>query len=376
MAERNAKKTEVNIKDLVERLDGETLRDVAGLELKIQGWQWCDMEELADLVVKHMVEDPLKALRYDFAILPLELHETYDEMIAGNAVEVSDDDEFFDWYAEEFYLDLQETDGNGGKRYLCRMAEEVRAAIRANPDRYERMLELRDDLALYVNSAAVLYGHVTYKEVCELYDRWNDDGLVDEQMVEIVAEDELENEPEYFIYRGCICNIENDRGVDPDREVEIFLKERADKPRWYPESEDDFLNWCDETTHLESDSAKALDEFLKTHGFQNVKRRVDLMLEIVALHQIGERVGKIISSVSERCKIKTKIEGAEYLSLIGNFLNNIRLRTNNGWTPAELCANPAVAAPITPVVRTEPVVGRNAPCPCGSGKKYKKCCGK
>jgi len=22
------------------------------------------------------------------------------------------------------------------------------------------------------------------------------------------------------------------------------------------------------------------------------------------------------------------------------------------------------------------VIGRNAPCPCGSGKKYKKCCGK
>jgi hypothetical protein len=26
-------------------------------------------------------------------------------------------------------------------------------------------------------------------------------------------------------------------------------------------------------------------------------------------------------------------------------------------------------------VRSEPKVGRNAPCPCGSGKKYKKCCG-
>lgn len=25
--------------------------------------------------------------------------------------------------------------------------------------------------------------------------------------------------------------------------------------------------------------------------------------------------------------------------------------------------------------RTEPKVGRNDPCPCGSGKKYKKCCG-
>ena len=29
----------------------------------------------------------------------------------------------------------------------------------------------------------------------------------------------------------------------------------------------------------------------------------------------------------------------------------------------------------TPFVRTEPKVGRNDPCPCGSGKKYKKCCG-
>ncbi len=29
-----------------------------------------------------------------------------------------------------------------------------------------------------------------------------------------------------------------------------------------------------------------------------------------------------------------------------------------------------------PVKRSEEKIGRNAPCPCGSGKKYKKCCGK
>jgi len=29
----------------------------------------------------------------------------------------------------------------------------------------------------------------------------------------------------------------------------------------------------------------------------------------------------------------------------------------------------------TPKVREAPKVGRNEPCPCGSGKKYKKCCG-
>jgi SEC-C motif-containing protein len=29
----------------------------------------------------------------------------------------------------------------------------------------------------------------------------------------------------------------------------------------------------------------------------------------------------------------------------------------------------------TPVRRESPKVGRNDPCPCGSGKKFKKCCG-
>jgi curved DNA-binding protein CbpA len=30
---------------------------------------------------------------------------------------------------------------------------------------------------------------------------------------------------------------------------------------------------------------------------------------------------------------------------------------------------------LEPVRRTDPKIGRNDPCPCGSGKKYKKCCG-
>jgi hypothetical protein len=33
------------------------------------------------------------------------------------------------------------------------------------------------------------------------------------------------------------------------------------------------------------------------------------------------------------------------------------------------------ASSLSPIRRTAPRVGRNDPCPCGSGKKYKKCCG-
>lgn len=39
-----------------------------------------------------------------------------------------------------------------------------------------------------------------------------------------------------------------------------------------------------------------------------------------------------------------------------------------------LARREAYAPSSAPVCRTEPSVGRNDPCPCGSGKKFKKCC--
>jgi preprotein translocase subunit SecA len=37
---------------------------------------------------------------------------------------------------------------------------------------------------------------------------------------------------------------------------------------------------------------------------------------------------------------------------------------------------PAEDDPRQTVERPTPKTGRNEPCPCGSGKKYKKCCGR
>jgi preprotein translocase subunit SecA len=43
---------------------------------------------------------------------------------------------------------------------------------------------------------------------------------------------------------------------------------------------------------------------------------------------------------------------------------------------ARLPPPPADAEPVAPYVREQPKVGRNAPCPCGSGKKFKQCHGR
>jgi preprotein translocase subunit SecA len=42
---------------------------------------------------------------------------------------------------------------------------------------------------------------------------------------------------------------------------------------------------------------------------------------------------------------------------------------------ARMAGGGGEAAPVQQVVRSQEKVGRNDPCPCGSGKKYKKCHG-
>ena len=66
--------------------------------------------------------------------------------------------------------------------------------------------------------------------------------------------------------------------------------------------------------------------------------------------------------------------------------NNTRRWENNGYSPQELFEkngkpnlkplpdNPFVNNGDSETFVKENKVGRNDPCPCGSGKKYKKCC--
>ena len=49
---------------------------------------------------------------------------------------------------------------------------------------------------------------------------------------------------------------------------------------------------------------------------------------------------------------------------------------DQGVAPAGQALPRADAEPVTPYVREQPKVGRNEPCPCGSGKKFKQCHGR
>ncbi|MGM9539318.1 SEC-C metal-binding domain-containing protein, partial [Anaerovibrio sp.] len=68
-------------------------------------------------------------------------------------------------------------------------------------------------------------------------------------------------------------------------------------------------------------------------------------------------------------KMDNKPDTEELYQLIGAYNDSLPLWMLKGHTPAEAAGMPRPA-----VVREGRKIGRNEPCPCGSGKKYKNCC--
>jgi SWIM/SEC-C metal-binding protein len=74
-----------------------------------------------------------------------------------------------------------------------------------------------------------------------------------------------------------------------------------------------------------------------------------------------------------RVHVKTKKRMKEVASIFENrgwkYMIELQPDTPEDVSDLDILLNPAKT------VIAEKKVGRNAPCPCGSGKKYKKCCG-
>lgn len=75
--------------------------------------------------------------------------------------------------------------------------------------------------------------------------------------------------------------------------------------------------------------------------------------------------------------MKAKLEGLDSAEAAASLAIECALSMHEYWEPVRRALVPAGAGESGPVPfrHALPKVGRNAPCPCGSGKKYKRCCG-
>ncbi|MFB9327563.1 YecA family protein [Paenibacillus aurantiacus] len=131
---------------------------------------------------------------------------------------------------------------------------------------------------------------------------------------------------------------------------------------------------------------KAFAAFLEHHLGATEEDADEIAAEIVLSIQERQGLHDVVGSLQSHFQIDKMNVLEALVERVVELMNNTRQWTLKGHTPKEMSAmrsqvaNVMAAAParrpgtVVPF-RSETKVGRNDPCPCGSGKKAKKCCG-
>lgn len=133
---------------------------------------------------------------------------------------------------------------------------------------------------------------------------------------------------------------------------------------------DYFISLGEDLKSCWTPEVKALREILLENNIK--EENVDSLITELIFYIKNEIGTMSIVDLLEKRGVEFKDnseKSAKLISAVAAVYNSTPIWTLKGTTPLELEAR-------RQTVHVEKKVGRNDPCPCGSGKKYKKCCGR
>lgn len=132
-----------------------------------------------------------------------------------------------------------------------------------------------------------------------------------------------------------------------------------------------------EENYIESTPAyKALAQFFMRAYQRDVLTAANVVGEITILLQNGGQMKDVLQYTDTLGEV-AEAEEKELAALLMRFHNSLRLWILKGHTPEEIVSghlDPEEQEAKVSADRLKKKIGRNDPCPCGSGKKYKNCC--
>lgn len=172
------------------------------------------------------------------------------------------------------------------------------------------------------------------------------------------------------------------------------IRERHAKcPRYVPKREE-FLQYADDSYYEDTPAKQTMRDFLTEQcGLrgEDIDKWLDQIL--TGLHIATDLTPETllqdaVNSYAMRPDLFLRIRAhsQEFARCVGALYEHLRFVYTNGHTLAELrkmqdvtgieVEPPVDFSEYELVSERESKIGRNEPCPCGSGKKYKKCCGR
>lgn len=262
--------------------------------------------------------------------------------------------------------------------------EEPEKALRKETDDLYQMIALPEEtievVRKYFIAAARLYGAIPLTMLWDIYNSQNDP-IEAEQFIALATIFDLEDHhfaligPEDFDEHeepdaGNWYVAADDLLEDDADEFFELLEGQAGKPyKIFPKEE--LLKFTDEEYFPLTPQSLAMREYLRSHG--DLKWPDDSWVGIRTMILIDFSIHEVLSVLSgEGFEGKSLADIETFMGLYQELNNHTPKRINRGHTPEELYeimhGRKRSNKPLTPSL--------NGPCPCGSGKKYKRCCGK
>lgn len=123
---------------------------------------------------------------------------------------------------------------------------------------------------------------------------------------------------------------------------------------------------------------KAISQFFMNTYDKDVIEAAAITSKISYILQNNGQMKEVVALLDKLGLLKNEKYNSKIVSLLKDYYNSMRLWKFKGHTPYEFISGKidleqdASETNIAGIVGKK--VGRNDPCPCGSGKKYKKCC--
>lgn len=125
------------------------------------------------------------------------------------------------------------------------------------------------------------------------------------------------------------------------------------------------LQWFEKTPQIEE-----LAQYLNENYDLSNEQLEEMVNDFICMIQAQTPLSEILSHFGEKIELTNESDVKELVDNLVNVANHTRLWILKGFTPNEL--SPIEEKNTIPA--TSEKIGRNEPCPCNSGKKYKKCC--
>lgn len=248
----------------------------------------------------------------------------------------------------------------------------------------------------YAKALTWLYGVVPGDIYLKVFNKYEENEMLWTEYISIFKE-KLREEGEYML---ADTSLVVGYLAEDEEFCEYVQKSQQDKPFYIPTKAE--IEYIAENGYLTTDLPvqKLFEFFVKT-------LKADEDTAGMVCWQTEQEIATgcdmedlLEVAFEEGIMIKNKKQMQKFMKLLQDVWNNTRMMKNRGFTPIEARAGyaPDISIPetydepdhaeidffdmpynmgkIIPFERNEKKIYPNDPCPCGSGKKYKHCCGK